>query len=218
MRSQTITIQANATVNCSIAAMTTRWSLYPIGEDIPVYQTNTSHVIIPGRSLSYGLYVVNVTVRIQGLPVTGHAKGYIHIRPGSLVAVIKGGSYVKGADNITLDASDSFDADTGSSLGLSYNWLCWSNQDSFPYNALEYPVVKIPSPVAWVSWYNKGGCYDTGVGLLPTFGPKLVLNVSYMKPQNKYYVGLMVKKGQRQSMVMHDIDLTIDNTMQLAIR
>lgn len=215
MKSMNITLQADATANCSNLTMVTKWHIYPIGTTTAVYHGNTSHVTIPGRLFNYGLYLVNVTVSYQGLPVSNHSTGYIDIRPGRLVAVVS--LYREGADNITIDGSGSYDNDTQSSLGLSYHWLCWSNRDVFPRNTLEYPVVSVPNPLVNIPWYHRGGCYSTGVGRLPTFGPKLVLHVPYMNRKHEYYVGLIVKKGYRQSrMVIQQI--RIPDNINLTIR
>lgn len=201
------------------------WKITPVGSSLVVFHSNISgNLTIPRRTLGYGRYIVNLTVKMKKYDVFNHVLGYIHIKPDSLVANIKGGPrVVKQANgrNIVLDASMSYDMGTGTSLGLTFTWLCRTADESFPDNTFDYPMVEIPiffPGNASILPYERGGCYGTGPGKLPGNGPLMDLESYYVVVNTTYVFTVIVSNRNRRAAFVQEIQVLPGSALNVSIR
>lgn len=205
---------------------TSTWSVTPVGSSLGVFQSNDNgNLIIPIRTLGYGRYMVNLTVKIENFNASNNAFGYIHVKKDSLVAHIKGGPKVTrhaNGENIILDASMSYDIETGTSLGLTFTWLCRKADESFPDNALDYPLVEIP--IIFLPGngstlpYKRGGCYGTGPGKIPGNSAVMVLEGYYIVVNTTYVFTVIVSNMNRRAAFVQEIQVVPGSALNVSIR
>ncbi|CAH1789073.1 unnamed protein product [Owenia fusiformis] len=134
-RSDTLKVEATVDVNCSITN-TTRYQWRILNEttqtelDLAEYAKELELdriLILPPRSLPYGIYTIQLKVAMSNTIVWEMAKSSIEIIPTPLYSVIKGGvmRYVGPNDTIHLDGRESSDLDYPEDSSMSYEWSCY---------------------------------------------------------------------------------------------
>ena len=91
---------------------------------VSVSTTDLAPFAFPSANQSYDLQVVV----IDAFGLRNAATVELQVGQSELIAVIDGGSRSIGvSENLTLDASSSYDPDIGSSSGIHFNWYCSSS-------------------------------------------------------------------------------------------
>jgi hypothetical protein len=164
---------------------------------------------------------------MKGFKVYNGSLGYLHVEPDSVVAIIKNGLKIRSqanGKNLELDASKSFDSDTGTPQGLSFTWLCRISGESFPGNALDYPLVEIPVffPDTNIPYntvpYKRGGCYGTGAGKIPGNKPLLVFGSYYIVVNTTYVFSVILNSGNRRAKFVQEIQVIPGKALDVSIR
>ena len=201
--SESITVKSLASIDCSnVLSTKKKWKIEKVvinpsnyQEDKTEIQTSlesltNSELIIPARTLGYGVYKLTISVRIWDeddsdpmltrlLPFERSAYTYIEILPSDLLVKMSEG----GADLITKGRDDgeiilepyrySYDPDFPELKddGLDFRWYCKMEDESWPKdsnNNIDYNIsALINIPVLDSSPANdKGGCFGTGPGAI----------------------------------------------------
>ena len=164
--------------------------------------TNAS-LVIPRRSLEYGLHRIDVKVCMTDVKpiVCASLAGHIVIRPSDLVAGFVGGTGRAAGSNrlVTVDANPSHDPDVGdTNEGLSFSWYCKQQLEVFPADLTNltdnvYPPTPLTNSSMNFSSSNFKGCFGAGMGHLKSCHNKseCALNSTFT-PLSQYYNVLLV--------------------------
>ena len=127
-RSNQLTINSKATATSSQGTLEYYWNVRKANDssvNIPSTSKDPSKFIVAANSLEGGsIYTVELSVVDSLTQLSSIDTVYIHVLEGSVVANIKGGieQSIPISKGIVLDASGSYDTDTGTSSGLHYQW------------------------------------------------------------------------------------------------
>lgn len=125
-RSTPVRIEASAVPSsCAFSSgLSFRWSVSP---SISGWTATTRDLVIPANTLEAGqTYTFTLSAFTTGDESTAVTASIdVEVAHSAPVALIAGGDrQVSAVSGFSLDASASYDADTGSSSGLSYAWTC----------------------------------------------------------------------------------------------
>ena len=204
--SDSVTVKSLANIDCSnVLSTKKKWKIEKVvinpsnyQEDVTEIQTSlesltNSELIIPARTLGYGVYKLTISVRIWDeddsdpmltrlLPFERSAYTYIEILPSDLLVKMSEG----GADLITKGRDDgeiilepyrySYDPDFPElqDNGLDFRWYCKMEAESWPFDSnynikynisalINIPVVLEAAPS---NQQAKTGCFGTGPGAI----------------------------------------------------
>ncbi|CAE7710539.1 unnamed protein product, partial [Symbiodinium microadriaticum] len=102
-------------------------------------------------------YYAKITVLHTVSKQASSATATVFVEQSDIIASISGGSErgIKLGESLTVDASASFDADTGSHEGLSFAWSCVQLQPSFGHNCPLVGDFAINSPTLVVTAFTE---------------------------------------------------------------
>ena len=119
------------------SGMTFLWQVAEDGvlnEQLASTSKNPFQFILPGSVLNAGsIYTITVSVVDTMFGGESYSSVTVEVGPSPVVAAVTGGEYQSwrvGGATLTLDASNSYDMDTGEGTALSYEWSCIQNQSS----------------------------------------------------------------------------------------
>ena len=110
-------IPSDVELDCELSYTTMfNWNVYKLSpereENMLVLSRNgSSQLLIRGRMLPVGSYLVRLTVSMRGTKVFGVSEGYIRVVRSPLIALISGGTKVERGFNKTLEFDASFSRD-----------------------------------------------------------------------------------------------------------
>ena len=110
-------IPSEVKLDCELSYKTIfNWTVFKInsmheGNELVLNRKGSSELLIRGRTLGAGSYMVILTVSMRGTKVYGVNKGYFRIERSPLIALISGGTRVERGFNKTLEFDASFSGD-----------------------------------------------------------------------------------------------------------
>ena len=110
-------IPSEVKLDCELSYKTIfNWTVFKInsmqgGNEFVLNRKGSSELLIRGRTLGEGSYMVILTVSMRGTKVYGVNKGYFRIERSPLIALISGGTRVERGFNKTLEFDASFPGD-----------------------------------------------------------------------------------------------------------
>ena len=127
-RSNPLTINSKATATSSQGTLEYYWNVRKSNDSseyIPSFSKDPSKFIVPANTLQGGsVYTVELSVVDSLTRLSSIDTAYVSVLEGNIIAKIKGGieQAISISKGIVLDASGSYDTDTGTSYGLQYKW------------------------------------------------------------------------------------------------
>ena len=110
-------IPSEVKLDCELSYKTIfNWTVFKLkpkqgGNELVLSRKGSSELLIRGRTLGEGSYMVILTVSMRGTKVYGVNKGYFRIERSPLIALISGGTRVERGFNKTLEFDASFSGD-----------------------------------------------------------------------------------------------------------
>lgn len=225
-RADYISIKSRCTIDCLASRETAfQWDLATIssGADngsflqTDRFDKTLSVLIVPQRTLPYGLFLLRLNVSMVGLPlVHRHMDAYMEIMRSPLVASIIGGNaWIQSVyRNVTLDASPSHDPDYGleDKQGLKYFWYCKTTDEDYQFPSVpeEYSNSTNVSDV--------GGCLRNGSRRLPLNTEVLEIQANLLWVNTTYIFKFFITKDSRQAVFYVRISLTFEDPPIMAIK
>ncbi|XP_065052790.1 polycystin-1-like protein 1 isoform X2 [Rhopilema esculentum] len=141
-KAQELRIDVDVNVSCSVSSTALyRWTVFSmqngkkeekLARHLGTLSSTLSQrsLVLPPNTLNPGTYLVQLVVEMKGTVVFTKISKRINVLPTEMRAVIRGGDVVsigrKSHENVTLDASDSFDPDDNEREPLRFLWNCRS--------------------------------------------------------------------------------------------
>lgn len=225
-RANYISIKSRCTIDCLASRETAfQWDLAKIstGDDNgTIIQTDRFDktlpvLIVPQRTLPYGMFRVRLNVSMVGLPlVFSYMVAYVEIMPSPLVAAIIGGNaWIQSVyKKVTLDASPSHDPDYGleDKQGLEYFWYCKTADEVY-----EFPSVPEKYPNSTHA-LDGGGCFRNGTSRLLVHTEVVEIEPNFLLVNTTYIFKFFITKDSRKAAFLVRVILTREDPPTMVIK
>lgn len=140
-------IPSEVKLDCELSYKTIfNWTVFKLnsmqgGNELVLNRKGSSELLIRGRTLAEGSYMVILTVSMRGTKVYGVNKGYFRMERSPLIALISGGTRVERGFNKTLEFDASFSGDPDAVLTDSGKFAFTYTFPLSPTTAMVYTSV-----------------------------------------------------------------------------
>ena len=206
----------NSTAQPSFAWFIRNVTLMPfaVSKDRTLVKQNSLTWHLPSGSLTTGLKLIELEVRLANLVAVRRDFGLIKVEEPSLVALINGGAetLVSSKRQLIFNGSDSFDPGIGTNqfIGMSFTWSCFKGRKLLSQVYRGGKIVVIPSEEAIK---NARYCSSNRISI------KDEMAVAVEPTHNHvYHIRLVVSKDKRQSEFLRTLYAVDQDVIRVSIR